>query len=282
MGATMTFLNSRRHVIFAAASGLVLIAAPAGASPVSIDFTINSFTSTIASPNSVPQHTYVNGQEITGLTQDVPFTVNSGFTGNSVEFYENDFGEQTHNIIGFTPAAPSNVSVGQKFLFGSFNFTNGTWFGPADIAFTMTSVSADPALSGFQYSDTLHMALNPFVLGDPDAGADFIYLLGLNGALPTCSGTGGTTTACSLRVYELFDSPTGSNTGTIDLLGMISSLDPLELKNPKGASFLSGSIGSNVDPILASGVTTPLPSTMLLFGSGLAALAAGIRRRKAV
>ena len=46
-----------------------------------------------------------------------------------------------------------------------------------------------------------------------------------------------------MSVYELFDSPIlprvdgVSNAGSVELFGMISSLDPLELKNPTGGGM---------------------------------------------
>ena len=275
----MISLNVRLPVTGAAI--LLLTAAHASASPVDISFGIDSFTSVVASPNSVPQQTFVNGQQITGLQQDVPFTVN-GPLGSGVNFYENSFsGPQTQNVISFTPGPTADVVLGQKFLFGTFNFTNGVWFGSADVAFTMTSVSTDPTLNGFTYRDTLRMQLNPFVAGNPVAGADDIYLLGLNGLLPTCSGAGITsTTSCMMSVYELFDSPIlprvdgVSNAGSVELFGMISSLDPLELKNPTGGMFLTDGNGD----ILQDPRATPAPPALLLFISGLVVLAVGARR----
>ena len=290
----MISLTVRLSII--CAGFLALPAAEAFASPVNISFNIDSFTSVVASPTTPPTHAYVNGQDITSVTQtqDAPFTV-SGPLGSSVDFYEQTFSDtftgstETHNVISFTPGPTADVVVGQKFLFGTFNFTNGIWFGSADVAFTMTSVSADPALNNFKYQDTLRMQLNPFVSGNPAAGADFLYLLGNSGSLPTCAGNGITSTStCSMRVYELFDSPIlpqvdgVSNFGTIELFGMISSLDPLELTNPTGAMFLTNSINtgsSNIGTILQDPRSTPAPPALLLFISGLIALAASTYRR---
>jgi hypothetical protein len=271
---------------------VLLTATHASASLVDITFGIDSFTSVVSGGNSLPVQTVVNGQQINGLQQNVPFTVN-GPLGSSVDFNEASFsGSDTHNVISFTPGPTANVVKGQSFLFGTFSFTNGTWFGNADIAFTMKSVSSDPMLNGFTYQDTLQMDLNPFVPGDPKAGADFLYLLGTSGTLPTCSGNGvAATTTCSLRVYELFDSPIlphvdgVSNVGTIELFGMISSLDPLQLKNATGGLFVTNSTtpattdNNNLGTTLQNPLATPAPPALLLFISGLAALVGGVRRR---
>jgi hypothetical protein len=225
----------------------------------------------------LPVQTVVNGQQITP-SGHLPFTVN-GPLGGSVSFsYDSgSTGLQTQNVISFTLGPTANVVVGQKFLFGTFNFTNGVWFGSADVAFTMTSVSTDSQLNNHTFQDTLHMQLNPFNPTNPQAGADDIYLVG-----QPCTATN--TTGCHMSVYELFDSPIlprtdgVSNAGSIELFGMISSLDPLELKNPTGGMFLTDGNGD----VLQDPRATPAPPALLLFISGLVMLAVGARRRFAV
>ena len=258
---------SVRHPVLGVAI-LLLTAAHVSASPVDITFSIDSFTSVVASPNSLPTQTVVNGQQINISAQDVPFTIN-GPLGSSVSFaYDSgSTGLQTPNVISFTPGPTADVVKGQQFLLGTFNFTNGIWFGPADVAFTMTTVSpTDPSLAGFTFQDTLHMQLNPFVQGNPQAGADDIYLVG-----QPCTAT--ITTGCHMAVYELFDSPIlprvagVSNAGSVQLFGMINSLDPVGLENATGGMF--------VRPPTA----TPAPPALLLFISGLVGLAVGARRR---
>jgi hypothetical protein len=52
------------------------------------------------------------------------------------------------------------------------------------------------------------------------------------------NATGDTLNLNHMQVYELADSPTGSNMGTADLYGQIGSLDLTALSNPEGGLFL--------------------------------------------
>jgi hypothetical protein len=272
----------------AAATTLMLASAvSAHAAPVSISFGFTSFTSKLdlSIPPGVPPSplpdVFVNGNKVPSYTPDVPFTV-SGPLGQSVDFHEVTVsGEQTHNVVQFTPNTSANVVQGQEFLLGTFHLVDGIWFGGADISFNMMTVSADPTLNGHLYSDTLRMVFNPFD-PDPNKSADWFELV--NQAAPgTCGASGGVTLVqcTSVRVYELFDSPIlphvdgVSNAGDIELWGKIDSLVPTEFKNPTGGLFLSNSFST--DP---NATSTPLPAAFPLFASGLGVMGVLTWRRK--
>jgi hypothetical protein len=285
----MISLKLRFSLIASATTLSLATAVPADASQVNITFSFESFTSKLdlSIPPGVPPSplptVVVGGQTVASYTPDVPFTVTRSF-GQSVDFHEVTIsGEQTHNVVQFTPGPGANVTAGQEFLLGTFHLVDGIWFGGADIAFNMLSVSADPALNGHQYSDTLRMVFNPFD-PNPDKSADWFYLVNQRAGAGICGTAGGAALVqCnSLRVYELFDSPITphvdgvSNAGDIELWGAIGSLDPIEFKNPQGGLFVSKSF--DTDPNLA---TTPLPAAFPLFASGLGALGLlGWRRKR--
>jgi hypothetical protein len=275
------------------ASIFVFASATAQASEVSVTFNFTSFTSKLdlsippgVPPSPLPQ-VFVNTQPVGSYTPDVNFTVTppSGF-GQIVEFHEvTASGNQTDNIVQFTPGPPVNVNTRQEFFLGSFHLVDGIWFGGADINFTMTTVSSDPALNNLTYSDTLRMVFNPFD-PDPNTSADWFYMVNQRIAFNnvTCASASPTAVcATSLRVYELFDSPIiprvdgVSNAGDVDLYGDIDALELLEFKNPTGGLFLSNSF--DTDP---NGGTTPLPAALPMFmgGVGLIGLLARRRRRK--
>jgi len=222
------------------------------ASPVSVIGEFTQFSSAITPPNSVPAFTTVNGVSVTPLADGTPFQVPLGYA-DQVTFLQDSAAGLIPNVVQFIPGPAVNVSLGQEFLLGTFRAENGVWFGEADLSFSLRTVSADPAFDGFVFADTLHLHLNPFVLGRPDLGADFFYFLGH----PQLG---------SIRAYELFDSPTGSNAGTIDFFGKIGSLTPTRFANAQGGVFFSPSV--TPDPMLP--VPEPGSNAILLilaFGS---------------
>jgi hypothetical protein len=280
-----------RHALLAA-SVFVFASATARASEVSVTLNFTSFTSKLdlsippgVPPSPLPQ-VFVNTQQVTPYTPDVNFTVTppSGF-GQIVEFHEVTVsGNQTDNVVQFTPGPAVNVNTRQEFFLGTFHLVDGTWFGGADINFTMTTVSSDPTLNNLTYSDTLRMVFNPFD-PDPNKSADWFYMVNQRTAFnnATCASASPTAVcATSLRVYELFGSPIPggdgvSNAGDVDLYGDIDALELLEFKNPTGGLFLSNSF--DTDP---NGGATPLPAALPMFvgGAGLIGLLARRRKRK--
>jgi hypothetical protein len=184
------------------------------------------------------------------------------------EFWDVDAfsGEGRHNLIRFDSSGSHDVSRGQSFLMGSLTLSNGIWFTAPDISVTFRSSSSDPAFDGFVWTDTIRMSITPndFVNKTPEQNADFIYLLNR----PDLG---------SVRAYEANDSPTGSNSVTVDLYGAINSIDLQRFANARGAGFIDSSVA--LEPTI-SAVTEP--TTMAFLGTGLAGLLVACRRRAKV
>jgi hypothetical protein len=233
------------------------LAPSAEAALVSVTGGFTSFSGTVGSGQFV---TTLNGTTVcpdAGCDQTIG-TANVAYTTPvaGIDFRESQFGTlQTPNFVGFTPAAAQNVVAGDEFLWGTFTYTNGTWFDNPTFGFTLASVSADPTLNGHTFTDSLLVTIttNDFVNNTPAQNQDYISFVGRSdlGTFP---------------VYELQDSPTGGNTGTIDLYGRIGSLIPTRFANPMGSSSFA--------PV-------PLPGAVWLLGSGLLGLV-GVGRRKSV
>jgi hypothetical protein len=118
------------------------------------------------------------------------------------------------------------------FLLGTFTIANGVWSGDADFGFSLTTSSTTPgsSLDNQTFTGFLHMVLTPNPTSNtPQQNADTYTLL---------NATGDTLNLNQMQVYELADSPTGSNMGTADLYGQIGSLDLTALSNPEGGLFL--------------------------------------------
>jgi hypothetical protein len=177
---------------------------------------------------------------------------------SSVEFWiENAF--EVRNLLQFTPAPEQDVQLGQEFLIGTFTVQNGNWLGglsEGDPRFTFSAItsSSDPSLDGHIFSDSIEYritqndATNP-----PQDNADLFFFLGR----PDLG---------SMSVYELFDSPIGSNLGSIDLYGRIGSLIPTRFANAQGGAFI-GSLPA----------AAPEPGISALLIAGLAVIS---RRRR--
>jgi hypothetical protein len=234
------------------------LALPAQAAPVSIT---GGFSSMTFSVNPSATDHIVNGVIVPFTSGDVTATANLSPPVTEIVFGVSQLGiTYPTNRIQFS-AGGGDVDVGAEFLLGTFTLENGTWTEFAEFSFRLQTGSTDSRLAGHVFEDTLRFQVTPTDPGNtPEQNADYFFFTGNPGL-------------GSMRVYETFDSPTGSNTGTIELYGRIGSLNPTRLDNATGGAFLYAGIG----PIPPTAV--PLPGGLLLLSSALAALA--IMRRNA-
>ncbi len=259
-----------------AAAVLIGLALPAHATLITVTGGFTGFSGTAGGGGF---ESTINGQVVCPTAGcDVErgaASVGFGSPVSSVSFSDTDFGSpETPNFVSFTPAAQQNVVLGQEFLLGTFTYSNGDWFGDATFGFSLTTVvhdalplPADLFLDGHQFLDALVVRVTTGAQPTPEAAADFIDFAGR----PDLG---------SFRVYELSNSPIGTNTGTIDFYGRIGSLIPTRFANPAG-----GFLDSSVD-LVPSGqppggpvVPVPEPNVLPLLALGIPALVAGVRRR---
>jgi len=139
---------------------------------------------------------------------------------------------ETRNLLAFTPAPAQVVSSGDNLFLGTFTLENGSWFGglgegDAMFSFQAWTASNDPALNGHVFTDVIRYYITQGAAGNtPQDNADVFSFVGR-------SDLGG------MSVYEAFDSPTGSNRGSIDLYGRIGSLIPTRFDNAQGGAFIA-------------------------------------------
>jgi len=156
-----------------------------------------------------------------------------GNPGNVLTFTTNGQG----GIIQIDPFA--------EFKLGTLSFTNGSWISSA--TFGLTVIVDD---SGFSTMHGLHTFTGFVNLGltapppgaTPEENADFIFLTDANGVPVKNPVT--LITLPSMRVYEAFDSPVGTNVGTVTLYAKLGSLDLTRMADPTGGAFLDVSLTS--------------------------------------
>jgi hypothetical protein len=208
--------------------------------------------------------TYFNGQNVTAssgcdATSSAPYSATFAST-QSISFTSTLNGTSLgDNLVQFTPSSPQDVGgLFQQFLLGTITYTNGNWYGStADFALSLTTSSSDPLLNGSVFNGTLHLTITPNDLlhNTPQQNADCLSFTGFSNIQPFC-------------VYESVDSPTGTNTGSVQLYGMIDALVPTQFSNATGGGFVG------------SGATTPEPMSVFLTGAGLALFAFARRRAR--
>lgn len=263
---TVQFLISAAAPLLSMAWGPALYAAT-----VSVTGGFTTFSGVVGGTNQGIT-SIMNGQPLCAdsgcANTDVGHATFNALGVSSVTFQNFSPSANPLNLVQFLPAAAQNVSgngPGNQFLLGQLTFTNGIWTGDASFGFTLTTHSSDATLDGKSITDTLVMRVTTNVFGfganTPAQNADFVYFSG-NPVLG------------SARAYELQDTPTGTNTVTVDVLGYIDSLHLSQFTNAQG-----GFIDPSTD--LTPAAATPLPAALPLFASGVGALGLlGWRRKR--
>jgi hypothetical protein len=185
-----------------------------------------------------------------------PAALTFASTLTSIDFHEAGaaLGNPPRNVLSYVrPSGTQDIlDLGQFFLLGELQFTNGTWFGIGDVNsfhFDITAHSTDPSF-GTQTLST-DAVLDIRVDNSPTAtladNADCIYLRGYQAAMGEfCVNEGAS--------------------GSTAVLGKKGSLIPVAFTNVSGGF------------ILGPAQTIPEPATLALLGLGLAAVAV-MRRR---
>jgi hypothetical protein len=207
-----------------------------------------------------------------GIATNFPLDDPNDQTGTVVDFAA--LFNYPGNQLIWDPAGLETADVNGEFKLGTLTFTNGLWTGDADFGLNI-DVHDSTNDKDYDFSGYVHMGLTPnSSLNTPAENADYIYLTDashnpLEDPL-TLDPIG------SFRVYELTDSPTGTNSGTVDLYGTVDGLDPTRFENPTGAGFLNPSVTNSLAP-----VAVPEPASAASFGAGLLflAIACALRRR---
>jgi hypothetical protein len=253
-------VNGLRTSWVGAVAFAILVAAPqAQAGLVTVTGDFSSFTPDTAVSDSTVTSYGTSGPTTTTVMAGQATALDSGTSKIDFKFSAGD--SFINNTFEFTPGAAANVSRGDIFQLGSFTFTNGTWFGTIDLAFSLTTHSADPDLDNHVFSGTMVLIVNPNVANDPYLSADYFYIA----ERPELG---------SVRVFERLIQPPGNPgyTGTAELFGQIGSLIPTSFANPSGGAFISPSI--ETDPMIGA---VPEPGTLSLMAMGLACLAFAAR-----
>lgn len=217
----------------------VTLALPASAALVTLHGSFLSFEGAVAYPPGSAGHTefgpsYINNVQVNPTTPTARPGVGLGSLtlgpGTTTVVFHN--AEETRNLLAFTPAPQQSVSSGDNLFIGTFILENGSWFGglgegDAMFSFQAWTVSDDPALNGHVFTDVIRYHVTQFAVGNtPQDNADVFSFVGR-------SDLGG------MSVYEMSDSPTGSNRGSIDLYGRIGSLIPTRFDNAQGGAFIA-------------------------------------------
>ena len=211
------------------------------------------------------------GSVVAGMATNVP--INGDPTSNKTPQLFFFSTANTQNGLIFQAAHDpgstflNDVNPNGKFNLGTLTYINGIWTGDADFGFSI--VANDVTIHRTERFDGfIHLGLTPNT-GTPQQNADFIYFRNAAGQ-PVVNPL--TLTALpSIRAFELADSPTGSNSVTVDLSGMFGSLDLTDIDNATGGGFIDVSLTTDLGGPPSQ---VPEPGTFALLGSGILLLGA--------
>ncbi|MBC8087918.1 MAG: PEP-CTERM sorting domain-containing protein [Phycisphaerae bacterium] len=223
------------------------------------------------------------GTNSAGFTSGFYYDIGSHALNGSFVGLQTSFGGPA-TIFDFTGASYSNIGLGTPFLLGSLTFTNGVWLGsgataannvPTELDFEITTTSS----LGSAFTKTITGTLTHVVNGNADCTIPSSQLISADWVYLTSSAFVAGPTSSAFRVLDKTCSPAGSSgIGTVELWGAFNSLDLLDFRNPSGGILTPG-IGVYVPP---SPTVVPEPSTVLLVGAGIMAMALGRVRRRGV
>ncbi len=209
-------------------------------------------------------HATFGGDPTHDTVNQLSFFVDSG-TPNGLTF------QTAHDPGSF---ALNDVDPTNAFKLGTLTFTNGVWTGDADFGFSIVAHDSTTGAT-HTFDGLIHMALTPnSTTNSPAANADFIFLTDPNGNPIVNPLT--LVPLPSIRAYELADSPTGSNTVSVDIFGKFGSLDLTSYENVQGGGFLDTSLTTDLGGPPSSSV--PEPASFALLGCG-ALLMAALRKK---
>lgn len=296
-------MKFRQWLLAAAAASA--FSAPAGAASVTTTleftrFTLGGFAWQTGGAWD-PARVYQSGLSVNGTDIDVcsgdptcaatfadPTRISTPISGNSVSFgYRAADIVQTPllgNIFSFSAATSTVDGVGaaNPFKLGSITYMNGGMYPLMFLDFVLTTHSTDARFDDHRFIGRVRLDTNISQLGyfpDPASpewasyvldGADYFSVQDAGGQALASLG--------SVRVYDWGVCPAGDpqdpacNTGSVDLIGHIGSLDLDGFANPSGGAFLNASTG----PVLAASVPEPSAVALAL----LALSAAGAARRQ--
>ena len=211
------------------------------------------------------------------FASNVPISGNPSTNTNPHLYF--DYGGLVSNALIFQSARDpgssflNDVSPGNQFRLGTLTFANGLWTGNANIGFSIVANDLTTHDSR-QFDGYIHMVVTSPNTGTPQQNADYIYFVDTAGNPVVDPLT--LKPLPSIRAYELADSPTGSNTVTVDLYGKFGSLDLTTIDNATGGGFLDVSLTPELGGPPSSAV--PEPETLALLGSGALSLVAFRKR----
>jgi hypothetical protein len=247
-------------------------------------------------PLSFPLVTAINGTLVTNLTNTVTEsdgvvmqegTLDLPTHPTSVEFKDGQvIGStvvySTPSVIGWTAADTQIVADPHTtpFKLGTLTLTNGIFFYDATFEITFTTSSSNPDWNGHSFTDVIHYFVTPndgltpactaVGINDLDiCQADYVYLQNHQN-IGILDGQGQVVPSPRPGPIVFEAASQHPNTGTVELWGLIGSLDPTYYANATGGVGL---------PVVGAVPEAPSWLTMIAGSWAVAALIARRRRR---